>query len=70
MPVWKRKKDKDKVQMEYLPGYGSHTVMFNGKRLWVIHELGETIVSGWERKPQEQEWIDIYAFGNDSTVIK
>lgn len=69
MPVWKRK-DKSKTEMEYLAGYGNHVVDFNGRRLWVIHNVGETIVSGWERKPQQQEWIDIYAWGNDSAIIK
>lgn len=69
MPVYKRK-DKSKEEIEYIPGYGNHTIKFNGQTLWVIHSLGETIVSGWDRTPKQQEWIDIYSWGNDSTNIK
>ena len=69
MPWWKRK-DKSKEEMEYLPGYGNHVVKFNGQKLWVVQAVGETIVSGWDRTPKQQEWIDIYAWGNDSTNIK
>lgn len=32
--------------------------------------MGETIVSGWDRTPKQQEWIDIYAFGTNTTNIK
>lgn len=52
MPVYKRK-DKSKEEMEYVPGYGNHTIKFNGQTLWVIHSVGETIVCGHDRTPKE-----------------
>jgi hypothetical protein len=52
MPVYKRK-DKAKEEMEYVPGYGNHVIKFNDKTLWVIHSVGETIVSGWDRTPKQ-----------------
>ena len=69
MPMHRRK-DKSKIEMEYFPGYGNHIVTFKNRTLWVVHQVGQTIVSGWSRAPKQQQWIEIYCWGNDSAIIK
>lgn len=68
--IFKAKDDKKKPEVDYLPGAGLHIFTFKGKTIWVYHIIGKTIVTGWEKMPQELEHIDIVTWGTDTTIIK
>lgn len=64
------RKEKNKEEVNYFAGYGSHLLKHNGQTLWVVHEGGETLCSGWDRRPHQQEWITIYGLGNNTDNIR
>jgi len=68
--IFKCKDDKKKPEVDYSPGAGNHVFTHKGKTMWVSHEIGKTIVTGWERCPTELEHIDIITWGNDTASIK
>jgi hypothetical protein len=53
-----------------MPGAGLHIFKYKGKTMWVQHVIGKTIVTGWEKMPQELEHIDIVTWGTDTSIIK
>lgn len=68
--IFKVKDDKKKPEVEYSPGAGNHVFKFKGKTMWAAHQIGETLLTGWDRQPTEQEHIHIVTWGNDTTLIK
>ena len=52
MAWWRRSaKENEKPEIEYLPGSGTHNFVYKGKRMWATQAEGETLITGWERKP-------------------
>lgn len=68
--IFKAKDDKKKPEVDYMPGAGLHIFKYKGKTMWVQHVIGKTIVTGWEKMPQELEHIDIVTWGTDTAIIK
>ena len=49
---WARSKEEThKPEVEYLPGPGNHFFTYEGKKLWAATSEGETLMTGWEKKP-------------------
>lgn len=71
-PWWESifKPKKGKPDLDYSPGAGMHIFEFNGKSFWVSHNIGETLITGWERQPTEMEDLTIMTWGNDTSHIK
>lgn len=44
--------------------------MYKGVKMWVHHVEGETIMTGWERRPERQDKINLYVWGQDPEPIK
>ena len=57
------KDDKKKPEVEYLAGPGTHKVNFKGRTIWAHHHIAETLVTGHERTPTDQEFIHLIAWG-------
>ena len=62
--------DKKKPEVEYLAGPGTHKCSFKGRTIWAQHTVGKTLITGWERIPDQQEHITLIAWGNDTTILK
>ena len=49
---WNRSKEENqKPEVEYLPGPGNHFFTYKGKKMWAVQSEGETLMTGWEKKP-------------------
>ena len=55
--------DKKKPEVEYTAGPGTHKISFKGRTIYAHHEMKETIITGWERVPEDQEFIHLIAWG-------
>ena len=61
---WGQWKDAGaKPDMEYTPGPGNHFFTYKGKKLWAVTHEGESLITGWERKPTKQEILYICCYG-------
>ena len=72
LPWWEEifKPKGGKPNLEFVPGAGQHLFKYKGKRFWVYHHIGETVISGWERMPTEMETLTIITWGTDTSYIK
>lgn len=53
---WDRSKEENKKpKIEYLSGPGSHIFTYKGKTIYAYQGQGETLMTGWEKKPTKQE---------------
>lgn len=68
--LFNAKDDKQKPEVEFIAGPGTHKVDFKGRTIWVHHYKEETLVTGWEQIPEEQEFIHLIAFGQDNSILK
>lgn len=68
---WNRSKEENqKPEVEYLPGPGNHFFTYKGKKMWAIQSEGETLMTGWEKKPTKQEILVIMCYGQDTKPLK
>lgn len=58
--------EKEKPAIDYLPGAGVHSTKFRGNTLYIIHEVGEVLMVGEEKIPEEQETLKIISLGFDT----
>lgn len=49
------KEENKKPEVEFLPGPGNHFFTYLGRKMWASTVEGETLMTGWEKKPQKQE---------------
>lgn len=68
--IFKPRDTKKLPELEYKAGGGIHYFTFKGKKMWVVHKEGETLITGWERTPTLQEDIFICTSGSDTSIIK
>lgn len=68
--IFMTKDDKRKPDIEYNPGAGIHAFMYKGTKMWVHHQEGEIIMTGWERRPTRQDKINLYVWGQNTEPIK
>ena len=68
--MFKSNDGKEKPDIDYLPDAGVHTTYYKGKKLWIIHEIGELLMVGEDKIPEEQESLRIICFGFNTDVIK
>ena len=64
------KDEKEKPAIDYLPGAGMHSTTFRGSTLYIFHEVGEVLMVGEEKIPEEQETLRIVCLGFDTQIIK
>jgi mitochondrial chaperone BCS1 len=64
------KEESQKPQVEFLPGPGNHFFIFKGKKMWAITYEGETLLTGWEKKPTKQETLSIMCYGQDTKPLR
>jgi len=64
------KEESQKPQIEFLPGPGNHFFHFHGKKMWAITYEGETLLTGWEKKPTKQETLSIMCYGQDTKPLR
>lgn len=38
--------------------------------MWAVQSEGETLITGWERKPTKQEQFTIYCYGKNTEPLK
>lgn len=38
--------------------------------MWVVHSEGETLLTGYEKKPTKQEQLAVYAYGKNTEILK
>ena len=68
---WMRSKEEtEKPQVEYIPSAGNHFFIFKGKKIWASTSEGETLLTGYEKKPTKMEYLQITCSGQDTTPIK
>lgn len=68
---WMRSRSEtDKPDIEFLPGPGNHFFQYQGKKMWAQSSEGETLMTGWEKKPTKQETLTIVCTGQDTTFLK
>ena len=68
---WQRSKEENqKPEIEYLPGPGNHFFTYKGKKMWAVQSEGETLMTGWERKPTKQEVLYIMCSGQNTQPLK
>jgi len=68
---WKRAaQDNEKPEVEYLPGPGNHIFSFRGKKMWAVQSEGETLLTGWEKKPTKQEQLSISTYGKSTEPLR
>ncbi|CDW85975.1 mitochondrial chaperone bcs1 [Stylonychia lemnae] len=68
---WNRSKEENqKPEVEYLPGPGNHFFTYNGKKMWAVQSEGETLMTGWEKKPTKQELLYIMCYGTDTAPLR
>lgn len=58
--------EKEKPKIDYLPDAGVHKTKYRGQTLYIIHEVGEMLMVGEEKIPEEQETLKIVSFGFDT----
>lgn len=68
--IFKTQDDKDKPQLDFLPGSGTHPFYYNGRRIWLTHHEGEVLMVGHERKPTSQDKLIFRVMGTDVTPLK
>jgi len=68
--VFVARDDKQKPEVEFIAGPGTHKIDFNGRTIWAHHHQDQTLVTGWERIPEEQEFIHLITFGQDTQILK
>ena len=61
-----RSNDKAKPEVEYNQGGGTYIVTFQGRKLWIDHWEGKTEVTGWNRQPNNRQFMCINAYGTDT----
>jgi hypothetical protein len=64
------KEDNKKPEVEYLPAPGSHIFSYKGKKMWAQQIEGETLQTGYERKPTKQEALRIETYGKSTELLK
>eukprot|EP00347_Sterkiella_histriomuscorum_P005490 403356416 len=64
------KSKTEKMQVEYLPGPGSHIFEYKGKQLWISINEQQTVLTGWENKPTKYETLSICTYGTDTKILK
>lgn len=45
--------DDKKIEIEYMPGPGTHSFIYKGKKIWVFHKEDKQIMTGWNRQPTD-----------------
>jgi len=74
LPWWEQmfeKKDEKKApEVDYSPGSGMHKFVFNGRTMFVHHQEGQVMMTGWDRTPTSCDKLHIYTFGNDCQPIR
>jgi hypothetical protein len=68
--IFKVKDEKAKPEVEFDTGEGDHVFDYKGKKIWVSHCIGKTVLTGWENKPTDPEELYIVTYGNDTTILK
>lgn len=68
--MFKSKNEKDKPDIDYLPGQGMHRCNFKGRTIYINHKVLETLLVGWDSLPEEQEVIVLTCFGFNTDVLK
>lgn len=64
--IFKVKDEKAKPDVEFKTGAGDHVFTYKGKKIWVHHAIGKTILTGWSRTPTEPEELYIVTYGNNT----
>ena len=64
------KEESQKPQVEFLPGPGNHFFHFRGKKMWAVTFEGETLLTGWEKKPTKTETMSIMCYGQDTRPLR
>jgi hypothetical protein len=57
------REETHKPQVEYIPSAGNHFFVFKGKKIWASTSEGETLITGWEKKPTKMEYLTIMTQG-------
>lgn len=55
--------DSEKPELSFLPSVGFHVFLYKGIKINIFHEVGNTIKTGYERKPTKLETITLSCFG-------
>lgn len=55
--------DVEKPELSYLPSVGFHSFRYKGVTINVFHEVGKTMLTGYERKPTKDESLTLSCFG-------
>ncbi len=68
---WMRSKEEtEKPQIEYIPSAGNHFFIYKGKKIWASTSEGETILTGYDKKPTKMEFLQLTCSGQDTSPIK
>eukprot|EP01012_Entosiphon_sulcatum_P045300 TRINITY_DN6038_c0_g1_i1.p1 TRINITY_DN6038_c0_g1~~TRINITY_DN6038_c0_g1_i1.p1 ORF type:complete len:878 (-),score=148.80 TRINITY_DN6038_c0_g1_i1:8-2620(-) len=59
-------------QMEYRPDNdtSAHLLRYKGRRILLRRTKGETLTTGWNRKPLQLETLSLSCWGQDNSVLK
>lgn len=57
------KEETQKPQVEYIPSAGNHFFIFKNKKIWASTSEGETLITGWEKKPTKMEYLTLLTNG-------
>ena len=53
-----------------MPGPGNHFFSYKGRGMWASTVEGETLMTGWEKKPTKQEQLVIWCYGQDTKPLR
>ena len=64
--------DRAPPAVEYRPASNNemHVILYRGKKILMHRKQGETITTGWERKPMMLETLTLSSWGMDNHLIK